>query len=283
MTYIEYSGDKHYADWKCKNDLIIDMNDFYIHGAKGKILRYSAKTDYAMNCYLAVNQASRGYFKQGIDIEELCKNYAKCFYFIVCKGHNGDFDKYLYHVIWFLWKTIKIRECSISPKKIYSLCKLQYLGVHQLPYISRTNRKNHKRYYIEEGYTKENTVNMKQRDIKMQFIAAAIIRCKEEEIEITCQNVQKMYMKIGGPVRNSVGSKSKGSISINTIKTLIEDMKTKSEYKDTVSSMKTKSEWKQMIDLNVKSKDNYNEIVKIYDDVSYGSYRNERSRLKKLS
>ena len=88
-------------------------------------------------------------------------------------------------------------------------------------------------------------------------------------------------MKTGGYVRLAKGdNKTRGTISINTVISLVEEMKTMSEYKDIVSTIVSKSDWKQMIDLNVKSKDNYNEIIKVYPDIKYGSYRNERSKKK---
>ena len=33
-----------------------------------------------------------------------------------------------------------------------------------------------------------------------------------------------------------------------------------------------------MIDLSVKAKDNYNEIIQVYPDVKYSTYKNQRSR-----
>ena len=73
-----------------------------------------------------------------------------------------------------------------------------------------------------------------------------------------------------------------GSTRLLELAHSVEEMKTMSEYKDIVSTIVSKSDWKQMIDLNAKSKDNYNEIIKVYPDIKYGSYRNERSK-KKLS
>ena len=117
----------------------------------------------------------------------------------------------------------------------------------------------------------------------MDYIVLAIEKCKNDGQLITLKNIQINYMKTGGYVRLAKGdNKTRGTISINTVISLVEEMKTMSEYKDIVSTIVSKSDWKQMIDLNVKSKDNYNEIIKVYPDIKYGSYRNERSK-KKLS
>lgn len=281
-TYVEY-GSKHYADWQDRNALIIDMNDYYLHGVKGKILRYSAKTDYAMNCYLQVNQAERGFLKQGMDINEIAKNYAKCFYFIVCKGHNGSFEDYFYHVMWFLWKTIQMKECSISPMKVYMLCKLQYFGVHQKPYRPTVKNK-HKRWYIEEGYTKK-IINDMLNETKMNVVALAIMKLNNTGQKVTVENLRQEYMRLGGEVRKSknnryTGLEQKGTISHNTIRALLEKMKTISEYSTLVNNAFFDN-WKDYIDLDKKTKDNYSEIAERFPNVTMNAYKIARSRMKK--
>ena len=84
-------------------------------------------------------------------------------------------------------------------------------------------------------------------------------------------------------------------ISRKELKELIEEMKHENEYKDTVGDglvnktykkgnerkQQDRTLWKSLVDLNVSSNDNYEEIIKSYPNVTKNAYNICRSRLKK--
>ena len=287
--YYEFKTDKFFLYWYDRSDFILEADDLYCRFKHksilaGNICKYSSTMNYALEMHNknSTDPIKRSEFHEGISIEDQVKRTVKYFYFIVCVGQKEGFDMFVYHVFWFLWKSINTKEFSISPKRVYGFCKLQYFEKHQRPYIKRSKNSNHQRYYYKEGFN-ENDLKKYMRKQRMDYIVLAIEKCKNDGQLITLQNIQVNYMKTGGYVRLAKGdNKTRGTISINTVISLVEEMKTMSEYKDIVSTIVSKSDWKQMIDLNVKSRDNYNEIIKVYPDVKYGTYRNERSK-KKLS
>ena len=112
----------------------------------------------------------------------------------------------------------------------------------------------------------------------------AFIYCKEKGLETNEQNLILAYKACGGYCSKT--KKGFGSMHTTTLIKYVEEMKNDPAYRIFVGEgivrkthkQQERSKWYEMIDLSVKAKDNYNEIIQVFPDVKYSTYKNQRSR-----
>ena len=120
---------------------------------------------------------------------------------------------------------------------------------------------------------------------------------KNEYNKETDELMKAYYEQVCDKLRHNI-SNVIPRITRKELKELIEEMKQEPEYKDSVGNglvkktykkgserkphkQQERTIWKSLVDLNISSNDNYEEIIKLYPNVTKNAYNICRSRLKK--
>lgn len=281
-SYIEYNR-FHYAEWG--KDRILIADDFRLRNSLGSFMKYSNSVADSLNVGSEI--IKRGDTLPGIVTKDLIKLFARLF-LIILQGNNVfSVELYLWHVMKFTIDNVIIEEATISSKEIYDICIMEMTNFTQrIPKspIKYKKKHNHKKYYIEPGYTKENTVNKMKEQKRKQDIAQAFLYCQAKGLEPNIDNIRAAYKAVGGKC-----SKTKngfGTLHHVTLTKYIEELKNDPDFKGIVKDglqrkSQQRSEWYKLIDLSKKPKENYKEIVQEYPDVKLSVYYKARQRQNK--
>lgn len=267
-------------------DLILFADDYRLHDKEGKLMKYSEYTAAALNVGHEVKE--RGEYLPGIGSEALVKQWAQVYLWILSGNKKLTFDLLLWHVLFHVINNLTIEEGVISSDRIYELCLYEFdcfTSPNKTTKVPKAPKKqHHTKYYAAPGYDKQKLIRDMKDNKRKEGLKYAFIYCKEKGLQTNEQNLILAYKACGGYCSKT--KKGLGSMHTTTLIKYVEEMKNDPAYRIFVGEgivrkthkQQERSKWYEMIDLSVKAKDNYNEIIQVFPNVKYSTYKNQRSR-----
>ena len=270
-------------------DLILFVDDYRLRNKDGSFGKYTEEIAIALNKGQTVKK--RGESLPGIFMKDVAKMAAKLFYFILTGNKVFTMELYVWHVFEFMLMNTDIREGAISCKEIYRICLLEACRSNKsVPKLYTNSKGAKKKIYIIEGKTKKETYGKYMDDKRKEDLKNSFIYCRQNNIELTEDNILHTYKWIIGGKCNNSKKYGLGTMHKSTLVKYVEEMKKDSAYRVFIGDgfvrkthkQQERSKWHEMVDLSVKAKDNYNEIIQVYPDVRYTAYYKQRQRQIKI-
>lgn len=253
MKYYEkaiYYNSHHYA--LLEEGEVFIANQFFLRGKGNTIIRWNRDIIYGSEDPQEQSRANKGKYS----FAGLVTEYIRLFYWILDGNNAYSFDNLLYHVMKFTEMAMEISEFPIHPRRVYNLCKKEMsTSSKKKPKIPRKVKKNNKKVYVEEGFTKEETFTIDKKDKQKTHIALVFNFLRDKGKKWNVENLKEGLIYFGH---------GDGLKRLNYLEELVKEMCEEPRWEGSIAPFK--SNWRESFDLDKTFAENLPIMKKLFPD-----------------